>query len=188
MSLRFDFSREELRKTGKFLAGLVVVFLGLGFLSRLVPLVAVEAGVANLVLLTLGLADWRGTLDVSAEPVVLHLAGLDNPVAIGYLCTGLLEALVLTAAILASFGLPWRARVKGALGGIIASIIFNIVRIDLTLVAVRALGLELGELTHDLFFRLALFLTVAGYYAWWFWRATGAPGRALSLLPGTRES
>jgi len=174
MASQFNFSHEELRKSGKFLAGFVAAFFVLGVVSLLVPLQAVEEGVARIVLATLGLTGWQGTLDAAKEPVVLRLEGLANPISISYLCTGLLETLVLVAAVLASFGIPWKKRWQGALGGLFISFIFNILRIDVTLLVVRAQGLAVGELAHDWLFRLALFLTVAGYYAAWFWWATRA--------------
>ena len=169
--MRFSFSREELRKAGKFLAGLVVAFFGLSLLAKAIPLEAIEWFVASVALRSLGLFGVSGTLK-AGEPVVMQLTGLQNPVAISYLCTGLLETLVLVSAILASFGIPWKERLKGAAGGVLISFIFNIIRIDATILVIRAQGLGVGELTHDWLFRIALFLTVAGYYAWWFRRTT----------------
>ena len=173
--MKFSFSRAELSKSGKFLAGLVVAFFGLSLLSKLAPLEAVEGFVASVALAGLGLLGIGGSLEAGpgVEPVVMRVAGLSNPVAIGYLCTGLLETMVLASAVLASFGIPWKKRLKGAGLGVLISFIFNILRIDLTLLMVRWQGLEIGELAHDLFFRLALFLTVAGYYAGWFWQSAG---------------
>ncbi len=177
--LRFDFSREELRKAGKFLAGFLAVFFALGFVSLLVPLQLVEEGVARTVLGTLGAVGWQGTLDAAQEPVVVRMDDFPDPIGISYLCTGLLETLVLVAAVLASFGIPWQKRWQGALGGLFISFIFNIIRIDATLLIVRAQGLGVGELAHDWLFRLALFLTVAGYYAVWFgWAVPKDPEKA----------
>src|SRR3989338_2458473 len=131
--MRFSFSREELRKSGKFLAGLVVAFFGLSLLSKLVPLEAVEALVADTVLATLAPLGWQGTLDASVEPVVLRFTGFSNPVSISYLCTGLLETIVLVSAVLASFGIPWKERLKGAAGGAPISFLFYIICIDATI-------------------------------------------------------
>ncbi|MBS3063304.1 MAG: exosortase/archaeosortase family protein [Candidatus Diapherotrites archaeon] len=169
--MQFRFSKAELRKAGKFLAGFVAAFFALNFLARLVPLEAIEGLVAGAALAGLNFFGVNGVL-LAGEPVLLQVEGLALPVAISYLCTGLLETIVLVSAVLASFGIPWRERVKGAGLGILISFIFNIIRIDGTILMIKAQGLVLGELTHDLFFRAFLFLSIAGYYAWWFRRST----------------
>ena len=49
-------------------------------------------------------------------------------IVISWLCTGVLEIIVLVSAIVASFGIGWRKKAVGIAGAVILGIIFNLLR------------------------------------------------------------
>ncbi len=169
--LEFKLTKEEAIKTGKFLLGLVVAFLILNFLISLVQVQFIEYFYASAALFLLNSAGMGGEI-IFQEPVLILLHNYDNSIGITYLCTGLFELIILVSAIIASFGIQLRKRLIGAAGAVVVTALFNIVRIFLSIYIIILFGLQIGELSHDLLFRIFLFLVIAGYYAAWFFWAT----------------
>jgi len=161
--------KDEIYKTGKFLLGFVVIFLVLTFLFSLIPLVWLELITAQVSLVLLNLFGIYGSIEIQ-EPVLLILG--DRTIQISYLCTGVLELIVLTAGIAASFGIKARKRLIGILIAIAFGFVFNQIRIVATILAIYAFSLPIVVLAHDLLFRIFLFIYIAGFYAAWFWWAT----------------
>lgn len=168
---KFSLSKEETIKVGKFLLGLVIAFLILSFLISLIPLQFVEYFYASASLFLLNLAGIGGEV-IFQLPVLILLHNYSDSIAITYLCTGLLELVILVAAIIASFGIEPRKRLLGIGGAVIVTALFNIARIFLSIYIIIIFGLQFGELSHDLLFRLFLFSVIAGYYTIWFIWAT----------------
>ncbi len=167
MTAKNLFSKKESIKTGKFLLGFGASFLALSALLFFVPLEWIEFFFAAATLLLLNALGFAGEI-VFGEPVLIQLQALSLPIAITYLCTGLLEAVVVVSAVAASFGIPAKKRIVGVALGLLAIVAFNVVRIVASILIIIFLGLDAGEFSHDLLFRIFLFATIAGYYFFWF--------------------
>jgi len=77
------------------------------------------------------------------------------------------------ASVLASFGIELKKRIAGAITGLIAVAVFNIARIVLSVLIISWFGLDAGNFSHDVLFKLFLIVTIAGFYYLWFYWATG---------------
>lgn len=85
------------------------------------------------------------------------------------LCAGALELALMAGLLLASRDKPLEERGKGIFFGAIVLLLFNPLRISLTLAAV---GTPLLALVHDVLFRLGLVLLLVAFYAlWYYWSA-----------------
>ena len=152
---------------------LIVLFV----LSGLVPLEFYELFVANTVLNALNAGGIDGIIH-PGEPVVIELAGGPN-IVISYLCTGLLEVIVLASVIIASLGIPINKRIIGVALGTAAAFFVNLARILATIYFLYSSSAETVEFFHDIFFRLTLFITIFLFYAIWFrWAIGGGKRRA----------
>ena len=155
---------------GKFLLGLAVFFSVISFALWLIPLKAVELFFAAPVLEALKLFGFSGSIDAANEPVRIILDASAIPIAISYLCTGLMEIAIIASAVLASFGISLQKRIVGVAAGILAIIIFNFIRILASVLIILWFGLDIGGFSHDLLFRIFLFIVIAGFYfAWMKW-------------------
>ncbi len=163
--------KTELKIAGKFLLTFGIIFAMLFFLQSFFPIQILEEWIARV---TANYLAWTGVNSavLAQEPVLIQLEN-GTQIAISYLCTGLLELIVLASAILASHGISWKKRWMGVLAGILVSQVFNFARIFITIQFV--LGGDLGtiDLVHGLLFRITLFGVIAGLYALWFAWAVG---------------
>lgn len=168
-TMPFDglFTKSEILKAGKFLLGFGACFLALSALLFFVPLSWFEYFFAALSFFVLGLLGFSGEI-VFGEPVLLRLSALSQPIAISYLCTGLLEAVIVASAVAASFGIETKKRIFGIIAGILALVLFNSGRIIASILIIIFLGASAAEFSHDILFRVFLFAAVAGYYFVWF--------------------
>jgi exosortase/archaeosortase family protein len=110
-------------------------------------------------------SNWIG-LEINGSCYSFDVDG--KTILISWLCTGVLEIVVLIAAMLASFGIGPKEKLKGIIIAIIAGIIFNILRIFVTVNIVLTQNMQTIELTHDLLFRAVLFVYIVGVYVVWF--------------------
>ena len=166
----FDLDDSEILKAGKFLAAFIISFSVIGFLLSLLPLESVEAFFALPTLAILKIFGLDGTLNTSAEPILIILNGLDMPISISYLCTGLMEVAIISAAVISSFGISLQKRAIGIVSAIATIIVFNLLRIVTSILFIIWFGLGVGGFSHDLLFRIFLFVVIAGfYYAWFGW-------------------
>lgn len=93
-------------------------------------------------------------------------------IVISWLCTGVLEIIVLVSAIIASFGVSWKKKLVGIAAAVILGIIFNLLRIVVTVNLILTQNVQTVELAHDALFRLVLFVyIVAVYVGWFYWAA-----------------
>ena len=91
-------------------------------------------------------------------------------IIISWLCTGILEIIILVSAILSSFGISWRKKVFGAFAAIVIGTIFNLLRIWVTVNIVLTQNVQVVELAHDFLFKIVLFIYITGFYiAWFYW-------------------
>ncbi|MFA5930879.1 MAG: exosortase/archaeosortase family protein [archaeon] len=98
---------------------------------------------------------------------------IEKVIFISWLCTGILEIIVLASAILASFGVSWKKKLQGILVAIILGVIFNLLRIVITVNIILGQEGQIVEFTHDLLFRVILFVYIVGFYVLWFYWANG---------------
>lgn len=165
------FSKRESIKTGKFLLGLLISFLVLNWLSNLIPLEWIELFFAQITLFFLNLFGFVGEIALG-EPVIINLEQISKPIAISYLCTGLLETVIILSAVITSFGIKIQKRAIGVIGALIAIVIFNVLRIVTSILIIIFFGLDIATFSHDVLFRIFLFVSVAGIYFIWFKWAT----------------
>lgn len=170
-NFQFSLERQDAVKSGKFFGALVLAFLILTVAVSFVPIVLVENLVAEIVLFFLRLFGLQGEI-LFQEPVIISLSQ-GTQIMISDVCTGLLEIIVIVAAIAASVGIDWRKRLLGVAAAIGIAFTFNIARIVSTvLIIVNSSSLELIEFAHNVLFRVFLFVVIAGIYFFWFNWAT----------------
>lgn len=96
---------------------------------------------------------------------LIQLSNLD--VQINELCAGIIELSVLIALILATFEKPLKTRIKGAIIAVFFLLIFNAIRIAIT---ITTFGTNWFDFLHELLFRALLIITIVIYYAlWYYW-------------------
>ncbi len=93
----------------------------------------------------------------------------DKQIMISWLCTGILEIIVLISAMLASFGISLRKKLYGIVIAVIAGVIFNLIRLVVTANLILSQNVATVELAHDLMFRVVLFFYILGVYVIWFY-------------------
>ncbi|MEW5954987.1 MAG: exosortase/archaeosortase family protein [Candidatus Micrarchaeota archaeon] len=87
------------------------------------------------------------------------------------LCSGALELAVLLGIIAASEDRSWRKRVLGALGAVAVVLVFNPLRIAVTLLYADSAWLSA---VHEVGFRVSLVVLIVFYYAvWYHWLSGG---------------
>ena len=95
----------------------------------------------------------------------------DKTIFIAWLCTGILEIIILISAIAASFGIKHKEKLIGIILAIIVGVIFNILRIIITIHIVLTQNLQIVEFAHDILFKLILFIYITVFYVIWFYWA-----------------
>lgn len=165
------FHEKDVLQAGKFIAGLTLLFFLFNFLLSLISIEYFELFYAFITLEFLKIIGFEGFLEFQ-EPVLVYLSGIALPLGFSYLCTGLLEMSLVWSAVLSSFGIDLRKRIIGLGIGTLILVGFNFVRIIASVLIIAWFGLNAGNFSHDLFFRVFLFVTIAGFYFYWFKWAT----------------
>jgi len=165
------FHEKDVLQAGKFIAGITLLFLLFNFFLSLIPLEFFEFFYAFFTLELLKIIGFEGFLEFQ-EPVLVHLTALSIPLGFTYLCTGLLEMALVWSATLSSFGIELKKRVTGFFAGTLVLIGFNFFRIIASILIIVWFGLDAGNFSHDILFRAFLFVTIAGFYFYWFRWAT----------------
>ncbi|PIO06263.1 hypothetical protein COT29_01845 [Candidatus Micrarchaeota archaeon CG08_land_8_20_14_0_20_59_11] len=89
---------------------------------------------------------------------------------IGDLCWGRVELAVLAGIIMASADRRMGMRIKGVLLGFAALLVFNPIRIAISLAAYSPQNPQASALLHDFLFRITLIVVLVTYYAvWYYW-------------------
>lgn len=178
----FKIDKGEAQKTGRFLAFFVIVFIALRLPFELVPGIVIEGAVAGTELAILSALGIFGELVIGETAIISLANGIQ--IQISELCTGMLELLILVAAIIASIGIRWRERIIGAAAGAVAILLFNFFRITATIIIILAEpGIETIEFAHNVLFRIFLFFAIAiAYIAWFYWAVQRQPDRKTGLL------
>lgn len=168
--LKIKFTKAEAQKTALFILTFALAYSIIYFLTKsIIPDIEIEYFVGKTILFILNFLGISGEIFFQ-EPVLIALS-TGIKIEISYLCTGMLELIVLIAAIIASHGISWKKRAIGIFSAIIIAPIFNLLRIIITiLVILNSNSIELIDLTHNILFRIILFLVIVGiYFAWFLW-------------------
>ncbi len=167
------FNGEELKKGGIFLMLCIVSYSLLTIFSKAFPLQFYENLVAQGVLFFLNLIGINGSIALQ-EPVLITLAG-GAKIEISYLCTGLMELFIIISAIIASQGISIKKRAIGVAAALVVAPAFNLFRIIATvLLILNTKSIELIDFTHNILFRITLFVVIMGIYTVWFLWAINA--------------
>lgn len=163
LSMKLD--REEARKTGRFVALFVLVYLviSIGFYA-VIPEPSLQQGIAGITS-----AMFSGEVFLEENPVVSLPSGI--MIEISPLCTGMLELFIIVAAILASVGISLKKRAAGAALAAVIVFALNLFRISFTTMLILGTGsMEVIELAHNVMFRIFLFISISAIYiAWFYW-------------------
>jgi len=169
-------ARKPLLDSAKFLAIFTLLFAlsstllaPLGFLNEL----ALESTRAFL---------WAAGVD--SEPAgkaegfpVLRVQGFPHPIQINDLCAAKIELAVLFGIIFATTDRTMRHRAYGFLTGSLLALLFNPVRIGLSI-------LFFNPIIHDILFRTTLVLAIVSYYALWYaWLSAPREGKTKPVPP-----
>lgn len=156
-------TEKNVLNAGRFVLLLIGFMIGLGVIVLLVPSLSIEvltAKTSGFVLNAVGIQN-----QFAVEDTVFLKLQNGSRIVFNELCTGVLETIVLVAAILASFEISWKKRILGALVGIVGIFVFNQLRIVSTVFLILNAPIETVELSHDVFFRVFLFVAIAVFYA-----------------------
>ncbi|MFH0954475.1 MAG: exosortase/archaeosortase family protein [Candidatus Micrarchaeota archaeon] len=156
---------QKIADAGKFLLFLIGIALLVTVVLGRIPAVQIEQVVAETsskILSVLGVANRTGVqtnafIQIENGPKII----------INNLCTGILETVILAAAILASFEAGWKKRIAGAAAAVAAIFVFNQIRILVTVLLILKSSVEVAVISHEIFFRIFLFVAIAGFY--WVW-------------------
>ncbi len=150
---------------GRFFLLLVFWTAAFFLVSNLIPIVWIEQLIATVVSFVLELFSIPSFVGIETDAFIQ----VDNgpKIIINYLCTGIVETIILMAAILATFEIHWKKRVIGAIAAVIGIAIFNLMRILFTTATILTQPVEIVVLSHEVFFRIFLFVVIAGFY--WIW-------------------
>lgn len=97
------------------------------------------------------------------ENSVPHILTANADAEINLVCAGVLEIAVLFGIIFASFEKSLRSRIKGFAIGLLVLLLFNPLRIGLSIKFV-------DPIIHDVLFRITLVVVLVSFYAlWYYW-------------------
>lgn len=173
---------DEKKQLIYFLAGFILFYLILSLLLGLVPQEIYKQITGNVVEGILNLEGIKTTslgflgcsefswLSEGVEGTCYAFLVEEKTIFIAWLCTGLLEIIILISAILASFGINTKAKLIGVLVAILVGIVFNIIRIIITIHIVLTQNISVVEFAHDILFKTILFIYITVFYvAWFYW-------------------
>jgi exosortase/archaeosortase family protein len=83
------------------------------------------------------------------------------------MCTGILEFSLLVSAILSTYNISIKQRLKGFLYSLGVVILFNLFRIVITIFIIVNLNLKIANFFHGFLFRIFLVIIVLGTYYFW---------------------
>ncbi|MFH1664296.1 MAG: archaeosortase/exosortase family protein, partial [archaeon] len=135
--------KEDAVKGGKFLLILVISYVILSVLIELIPLKWIELLIAKSAAIVLTVIGLQGEI-VFQEPVLILFENFS--IQISYLCTGLMEFILLASAVIATAGISKEKKVLGVVGAGIATFLFNVARIVITVSLITGSSPETIEL------------------------------------------
>ncbi len=172
-----------------FVLGFVLSYLILTVLVSIVPDIYYKEAVGGMVRGALGAQGINTTsvgnvecmefswLSDTAKGSCYSFTAEGKNIVISWLCTGILEIIILICAIIASFGVKWKEKAVGIIAAIILGIVFNILRIGITINLIFSQDVATVEIAHDALFRIILFVYIAVVYIIWFYWAANKSER-----------
>lgn len=149
---------------GKFVLVLLLVFVVFGILVFLVsaaPFKALTAFASGAVLQVIGIPN---AVEGGEDAYIVLENQEKTIIVINELCTGVLETMILVAAIVATLEIHWKKRAIGAVAAVIGIFVFNQIRIVSTVFFILNAPIDWVVLSHDVLFRIFLFVTIAVFY------------------------
>lgn len=107
-----------------------------------------------------------GTSTRATDNPIQFLAG-EKLIEISALCSGLMEIILLIAAIAATRDASWRKKIMGIIFGVGILFAWNILRMLISIQQLLHTSLEFAEFTHGVLFRVMLVLGFAFIYLIW---------------------
>ncbi|MFH0922964.1 MAG: hypothetical protein V1811_02805 [Candidatus Micrarchaeota archaeon] len=139
-----------------FCAGIAYVLLAFTPLSQLFSQIAALSSLFILQLIGV-------QAQLSFDNSVPHIITATSDAEINLVCAGILEIAVLFGIIFASFEKSLRSRLKGFAIGLLVLLVFNPLRIALSIKFV-------DPIVHDVLFRITLVAVLVSYYSvWYYW-------------------
>lgn len=167
----FARQEEKIKKSQKkqfsfFVLGFLIFYLLISWVVSLAPATMYEAATGTML---------RGLLGAQGIPSAGYI--MDNyliavqgkEIIISWLCSGVMEIIVLISAILASFGVSWKKKAIGVAIAVPTGYLFNVLRVWITTNIILTQPIQVIELTHDVLFRVFLFIYIMIFYVVWFY-------------------
>ncbi len=108
------------------------------------------------------------TIVTAGEVFEMFLPESQKLIIISWLCSGVLEVIILISTMIVTFGVRAREKIIGIILALILGHFFNLLRILITIQIIITQNATTFELAHDLLFRATLFLYIVIVYALWF--------------------
>jgi exosortase/archaeosortase family protein len=105
---------------------------------------------------------------IVGESFDIHLIESGKLVIVSWLCTGILEMIILISTMIVTFGVRAKEKIIGIILALILGHFFNLLRILITIQIIITQNAQTFEFAHDLLFRATLFLYIVIIYALWF--------------------
>ena len=163
-----------------FLVSYLLMSLFVGFIPEMMIKELVGASVGGILatqglnVKTIGEVECKETMILGTEYAsqCYSFQVEDKQILISWLCTGVLEIIVLASAMIASIGVCWKKKIIGIIFAISLGAIFNLIRIIVTINFILTQDMMIVELAHDIIFRIILFSYIVALYIIWFhWAA-----------------
>lgn len=158
--------KKPFKKYWFFILFFLVWYLFFNLVFSFFPLFSFEQFIGTIIVFILGFFGWELFEFGVVEPLVLIFSN-GISLQISYLCTGAMEIFILFAAILATFEISLKEKIKGIIIFGVLAFIFNILRIVFTALLIPSNSIEFVEFAHDIFFRILLFIVIALFYIIW---------------------
>lgn len=157
-----------------FVLGFIIFYSILSGAAYLVPPLMTESSTGIPLAAMLGAQGNNVTtsecvLDSGEAAFCIALQG--KQIMVSWLCSGVLEIIILASAILASFGVSWKKKGKGILAAVLVGYLFNLARVWVTANIILTQNMQTIEFAHDLLFRAVLFVYIVVFYVIWFYWA-----------------
>ncbi|MFA6048558.1 MAG: exosortase/archaeosortase family protein [Candidatus Micrarchaeia archaeon] len=149
-----------------FAAVFALVFFSAGWAFSELRVLKVAAAFSSQAVLSV--AGVSSSIDFSADdPLIVSGRFVAE---IGQLCAASTELAVLLGIIVASRDRSWAYRLKGILAGFALVLVFNPVRIAVTLLFYDARSPVASSLFHDVLFRVSIIVFIVAFYGvWYYW-------------------
>ncbi len=170
--------QDKKRQLFFFVIGFLLFYLTFTFVAYLVPDYFYESA-TGLSLKSLLEVQGLSPSITSVDSGDFALALEGKTIIISWLCAGVLELIILSCAILASFGVSWRKKFIGIAIAIPLGFLFNLARVWITTNIILTQEVAVIELAHDLLFKIMLFVYITIFYVLWFYWSTNEDKMAL---------